>query len=215
MTQVTQITVTRALSELGTLPDRIEKAIAGGKFIAVVKGDNNKPLDLAYPTLADLNSAMQGSFDTVESLIARQTALKTAVTLSNATTTVLISGKEMTVAQAIQMKTVAENQKRLLSTLKSQLLLATRVANDANKELEDRIERALSNIYSAGKEAPSQEQRNNVAIPLKKEHEARIVSGKQDLSEYIRKLESDLSDYLSECDYALSEVNCKTMISVG
>lgn len=211
---MTQITVTRALSELGTIGDRIEKAIAGGKFIAVVKGDTNKPLDLAYPTLQDLNTAMQSSFDTVESLIKRQTVLKTAVLLSNAQTKVIISNKEMTVAEAIQMKTVAEHQKHFLLTLKSQLTLAARLASDTNKDLEDRIERALAGIYAAGKEAPSEEQRNNVAKPLKKEHEARIVSGKQDLSSYIRKLESDLSDFLSECDYALSEINCKTIIDV-
>ena len=63
-------------------------------------------------------------------------------------------------------------------SLKNQLSTASRLAHEINKELEDKIERALASIYSAGKEAPSQDQRNNVATPLKREHEARIVSSK-------------------------------------
>jgi len=211
---MTEITITRALSELGTIGDRIDKAISGGKFVAVVKGDNRKPVEACYSTEADLLNVLQSSFDSVESLIARETLLKSAVLLSNAVTKVTIANKEMTVAEAIHMKTVAEHKKRFLVSLKNQLSMASRLAHEINKELEDKIERALASIYSAGKEAPNQDQRNNVATPLKREHEARIVSSKTDLQEFIRKFESDLNDFLTECDYALSEVNCKTVIEV-
>ena len=61
----------------------------------------------------------KSSFDSVESLIARETLLKSAVLLSNAVTKVTIANKEMTVAEAIHMKTVAEHKKDFGFTKKS------------------------------------------------------------------------------------------------
>lgn len=214
MSEKAKITVTRALSELGTVTARIEQAIASGLFVSVVKGDAQKPLVSAYTTSADLTSAMQASFDKVEGLVKRQEVLKAAVVKSNAATVVKIAGREMTIAEAINQKEVAKMRTRWLQTLKSQLLRASAEHQTATTKLEELIERTLSSVYTGAKDTITQAERDNVVNPLKKDHQPKIVSSKPDLNAYIRDFENDLNQFLSECDYVLSESNCQTLIEV-
>lgn len=209
-----QITVTRALSELGTIQDRIQRAISTGVFVSVVKGVTEKPSNAAYTTATDLRSTMTASFDTVESLIARQARLKAAVIISNAATKVIISGKEMTVAEAIDQKNIAQCKTSFLSTLKSQLVRCNTEVQTAQVKMDEQIERATNSLYAQGKDKVTPEQYAAVATPIKNDFQPKIVSSKPDLNAYIRSFEAELNEFMSQCDYVLSESNCQTLIDV-
>lgn len=209
-----KITITRALSELGTINTRISAAIAGGVFVGVVKGAAEKPTNGAYRDVAEMQTVMKASFQSVEDLIARQARLKAAVIASNAVTKVTIGGKEMTVAEAIDQKTIAQLKGSFLQTIRVQLQRANAEYNVAQTKLEEQIERALNGLYAAGKDKVSAEQYDAVAVPLKRDHQPKIVSSQADLNTFIRQFEAELNQFNSECDYVLSESNCQTFIDV-
>ncbi|MBP7966653.1 hypothetical protein KAZ66_00035 [Candidatus Woesebacteria bacterium] len=211
---MSKITITRALSELSTIPGRINSAISAGIFVAVVKGTAEKPVNAAYRDAAALHSAMQSSFDSFESLVSRQERLKAAVIASNSVTKVTIGGKEMTVAEAIHQKDVAEHRKSFLHVLRSQLSRASIDLDAAQQKMEEQIERTLIGVYAAGKDKVDEAQYAAVANPIKRDHQPKIVSSKTDLPAYIRAFEEELNTFLSECDYILSESNCQTLIEV-
>lgn len=211
---MSKITITRALSELGTINNRISAAINGGVFVGVVKGNKEKPTNASYRDAEDMQNVMKASFQSVEDLISRQARLKSAVIASNAIVKVTIGGTEMTVAEAIDRKAIAQYKNQFLSTLRVQLQRANVEFNAAQTKLEEQIERALVSLYQSGKEKVSQEQYDAVAIPLKNDYQPKIVSSKQDLNAYIRQFEAELNNFISECDYILSESNCQTFVDV-
>ena len=100
-----KISVTRALVELKRLDERIGKAISGGLFIARTVGrDTNKKVVGSSDSVAAVEKRIQGSFDKVTSLITNREKIKSALVMSNATTHVSIMGRNVTVAEAIELK---------------------------------------------------------------------------------------------------------------
>lgn len=213
---MTQITVTRALSELGTISDRIATAIRNGVFVGVVKGTNQKPIgNTTFKDYSELSTAISASFSSVEDLIERQFKLNAAIVQSNSTAKVVIAGKELTVAQAISAKKYAEDKKLFLIVLRTQLLAAHKTAAAQNQQVDEKIERLLIATYSSqDKNQLSQAQVDAVSSPVKRDETATIVTTKNDLNVYIANFEKELNDFLTECDFVLSESNCSTLIEV-
>ena len=86
-----KMTVHKALCELKTLDARIQKGIQQNPFVFANKHANSK---VAGVNVGDYCKEILASYQSVNDLIARRDAIKRAVTLSNATVTVTIGGKE-------------------------------------------------------------------------------------------------------------------------
>ena len=75
------MTIHRALAELKVLENRINKTISDAKFCAAVKQSMKKVNGVS---LEDFKVGSQSSLDTIRDLIARQEAIKKAISVSKA-----------------------------------------------------------------------------------------------------------------------------------
>lgn len=217
MTQ--SMSVTRALVELKTLGDKINRAIVGGHFVALQTGTNDKAKftnfagNTQFASKVEAENKIKGSFDSVESLIARRQAIKSAIILSNAATDVSFAGRTIKVAEAIELKSTVEFRRSFLQNLQNQLNTVNSNVVTRNAALEAKIDKLLETTYGSDKtkieaavvEAISKPQRDTSGVsafdPINVQ--AKIDSQR----ELLDQLESEL-------DFTLSESNARTTIVV-
>ena len=140
------MTVHKALAELKILDGRIKKEIQNGSYCAANKHSNDKingiPID-------DFKKSVRGTYDKVTDLINRRKAIKKAIVLSNAKTTVKIADVEYTVAEAIEMKNHGiELEALLINAMDKQYQQAQAEVNRQNgNNLEERADQYVTAIY--------------------------------------------------------------------
>lgn len=210
-----KMSITRALVELKNLDKKINQSITGAVFLGVTVGkDNNKKVHL--PQGYDVKSCteeIQGNFDKVTQLIKNRQQIKSAVVQSNATTTVTIAGKTLTVAEAIETKTSLPYKEKLLAALIQQVTSANNQINFLNNKLNEDIDKALSVVYGNEKGKVEAEMYEQVAEPQRKQKEAALLDPYK-IDQKIKALQDELQTIKSELDFILAESNAKTEIEV-
>lgn len=209
-----QMTVTRALVELKRLDDRINSAISQGVFVGVTVGkDAQRKVVNSHISVSEAENQIKGSFDTVEQLIANRQKIKSAVVLSNAQTKVTVLGREMSVAEAIELKSTITFRTVFANTLKRQSQAAQLAVNDLQTKLDDAIERGVTTLYGSDKSKVDAGAYEAVATPQRNSKQPAVLDP-QKISEKIAKVEKEISDLSSEVDFILSESNARTTIEV-
>lgn len=209
-----QMTVTRALVELKRLDDRINSAISQGVFVGVTVGkDAQRKIVNSHISVSEAENQIKGSFDTVEQLIANRQKIKSAVVLSNAQTKVTVLGREMSVAEAIELKSTITFRTVFANTLKRQAQAAQLAVNDLQTKLDDAIERGVTTLYGSDKSKVDAGAYEVVATPQRNSKQPAVLDP-QKISEKIAKVEKEISDLSSEVDFILSESNARTTIEV-
>ena len=131
------MSIHRGLAELKTLDSRIQKAISLLDVVGVkkAKGLVNESIEED-----EFIASAKADFQSATDLIARKTAIKTAIVLSNATTMIDIEGVgEMSVADAITYKeTTCEYKKSMLTTLITRGNKAAQKLKNHNFDVEER-----------------------------------------------------------------------------
>ena len=201
----------KALCELKLLDARTIKAITACSFI-----DTKKVIvdNIKGKTSEQFRMAERDLLQSAEDLMARRAAIKKAVVLSNATTKILVGGKEYTVAEAIEMKNHGMDGKRtLLNQMAMRLSLIERTVESTNASAEAEADRYTANCYS-GKEA------NAAEIAATRDH--RLQSTQIEMVDavpggihnYMAKLEAEIAEFTAEVDAALSTSNATTEITI-
>ena len=205
---MTQISVTRALAEVKSLNDRIEKATKTATFASVTVGGK-------VPNGADLQTTTNGivaNLQSVKDLLARRTKVKTAIIRSNSLTSVEVNGVTMTVAEAIERKGSIDKERQLQSVLQSQLNQVRTAVERNNVAMQGRIDTMIQ--AAVGKERKATEEELEA---ISKPYKASNVTAPLDpngLEAVIAELEAGITGFLFEVDFALSEANAKTLIEV-
>jgi len=214
MTTPQTMSITRALVELKRLNDRIETAIQSGKFVSrtVGKGIYKKVVG-SNDTPDQMKNKIQASFDTVDSLIANRQRIKSAIVMSNAVTTVVVSGQILSVAEAIEMKSTVAFRNLYLHTLRSQQVSETKAIEAANATLDASIEAMITTICGAEKSKIDVTTLATISEPQKEQKEAAILDPSK-IEDRIAKLTEEISVLSSELDFTLSESNARTIITV-
>lgn len=203
---MTAISITRALAEIKSLNDRIEKGTRQAVFATVTVGGkttNGQDLQTA-------NNLMRSNLQSVQGLIARRQAVKGAIIRSNAVTTVTINGVEMSVAEAIERKGSIDKERALMSVLQQQLGQVRSVVERNNVQMQGRIDTMLQ--AAVGKERKATEEELEA---ISKPYTASNVTAPLDpngLEAVINKMEADINGFIFEVDFVLSEANAKTLI---
>lgn len=148
------MTIHEALSELKVLDKRIKKEISEAKFADFNQHCNTKINGVA---ISDYKSTIQAKYAKITDLIKRRTAIKKAITNSNATTVVTIGDTTMTVAEAIEYKRSGiEFKEMLLNKVSADYNIATRNIHATNDTISDKaisyVERAYANKESVNKD---------------------------------------------------------------
>lgn len=200
--------VTKALNELKLLDARIYNEIRSADFISAAKTVEKKVNP--HCTKEEFELKAKSSFQSITDLIARRGKIKAAVVDSNAKTKLTINGEEMSVAEAIELKTSIDYEVSLLNTLKSQRNSAQNAAVKNNLALEDRIDKYIESML--GKEAKGKKDDYSEMIePIRAANEFSLVDP-INVDKKIEELENRISGFKSEVDSALQISNCVTWI---
>lgn len=202
---MSQISVTRALAQVKSLNDRIQRG-ATAQFIAVSVGGKVTGKN----SLAEVEAGLKSNLQSVQDLIKARGELKSAIVKSNAVTLVNIAGKEMTVAEAIERKSSITFEVQLLTQLKVQQNQAIAQVERVNLGVQQSCEKLIQTAL--GREIKhTDDEAKAITGPFEEKNKAALVDANK-LDDLIKQMQKDIDDFLLEVDFALSEVNAKTLI---
>lgn len=205
-----RMTIHEALSELKVLDKRIKQEIAATTFSTSNLHCNAKIYGVS---IEEYKNAVQSKYNKITDLIKRRTAIKKAITNSNAVTVVTIGDVSMTVAEAIEYKRSGIEFKRvLLEKVSRDYNTASLTTMTKNESLTDRatdnIERTYGNKENVNKEA------------LESAREKFIADNTYDMVDPIdsikimEKLSDEIDNFMSKVDSTLSVSNALTKIDI-
>jgi len=198
-----EMTLTRALVELKTIDKRIQKTIEESTFCSI-RGDLRKE----DPKCANA----QSNYDKIRDLMNRRVKIKSAIVTSNANTFIRVCGMDLSVAEAIELKSSIKNHKNLLMKMKQQYGEAMMKIEQENQRTRTNLENSLNKVSVDS----NSNEKLNVADYSKsymKVHGVEIYDPIK-LEEKIASMEKFISDYESEVDFVLSERNATTKIMI-
>lgn len=212
-----KITLTRALVELKTLDERIQKA-TNQQFVGLVKGTDKKPTIGMYKDAEQMERSFTANFNQVNDLMKRRQKIKSALVLANAKTMLTVNGIPMSIADAIDSKRIAEFRAQLIRSIRQQISNASNAIEknrvDMEANIQAQIDRILGNDQK-GKDAVSQNKDmiETIRTTMFNLHDMKIVDPNK-LVDDIERLSNELEAFISEIDFSLSEVNAKTEIEI-
>lgn len=203
-----KITITRALVELKRQDEKAYNLVNQSQaFLAI--GDAKR---VANTTLEDAEKRIQSDMDQVDAAIARGQAIRNAIHASNAVTKVTLGGKELTVAEAINLKKVTTLKQHHLSRLTQIRQGAVIQAARADEAVEAEINKRIQTL--SGKDGKIAE--NELEL-IRRNAEASgkaTVVGLAKLDAKIKALSDEIEVIISELDFTLSESNARTEIEL-
>ena len=209
------MSVTRALAELKRLDDRLNRISTDQSIfvsVAVGQGDKQKVLGVS-DTVQNVVSQIQSNRDRVNSMIEMRAKIKSAVVASNAATKVKLGTREMTVAEAIELKKSIDVKRNMLSTYRRQVIQANALVYSQNATLDAQIETNLATIYGNEKGKVEASMFEAIAKPQREQKEASLIDPIK-INDLIKSLEEEISLVETELDFTLSESNAKTEIEI-
>lgn len=212
------ISITRALVELKRYEQRIAQALNNGTFSAVSFGEGGKTRvesinRMKVPgTVKEVEELIAASFQSVNRLILNRQALKAAIVKSNATTVMNFMGREITVAEAIEVKSSVNQLRMAHATISNQVTMAMSTVSTAEAKLAATIENLTAQaLGGSGKvDAVAQEAISKVQYAT---HRPAVI-GHEYAQNNLESLQNTISAINAELDFSLSEVNAKTLIEV-
>lgn len=210
------MTIHKALAELKIIDDRINKAITSGTYVVANKHSNQK---IHGMTIDEFKTQMQADFKKVSDLIARRNAIKRAVVASNAVTKVKVGDTEYTVAEAIEMKNHGmEFKEYFMRAISTQYVRAKNELDlNSGDPLEKRAEQYVLSVIQAqpkdSKMAVDSDAMKNLRAQYIKDNQYDIIDP-IGVKNVIDGLDTEVSEFLTEVDAALSVSNAITVLDI-
>lgn len=203
-----QISITRALAEIKTLDARIVKA-TNDRYVEMSVGGSvvgsNRSED-------ETKAAIKQKFQSFTDLVKRRNALKCAIVSSNANTKVKIGDKEMLVAEAIERKNSIAFEEQMINNLRSQHRTAISKVESTNIQANQRLDQMIEVNLGKDRKA-SEDDYDVIAKPFMAKNEAKLIDP-LDLEVLVQQLQNDVDEFKLNVDFALSEINAVTKITV-
>lgn len=202
-----KMTIHRGLAELKLIDARIEKGIEETTLTGVKQ--KNKKVNNIIEETEFINNAQSG-FDSVLSLIKRKNLIKCAIVKKNAETKVTIGGNEMTIADAINFKTLVKYKKEFIFNLQKKHLTVLACLEKNNAIADQNLQAVL--VATFGKAVKTQDtDLEAVRKPFMDSNEWHLVDPLK-ITDKLTVLEKEVSTFETEVDAALSEINAVTFI---
>jgi len=205
------MSITQALAELKLLDARIHKKISKGDFCF---GYMNGSKVNGTMTVAEAESHIKSSWQSVNDLIARRADIKAKIVQSNAVTTLEVAGIQMTVAEAIERKNSIHYEQELLAKLKADLRQAVAKVTQGNEQARQKAQQSLDTVL--GKESAKNPSKDDIAAifePVYQRYEHKLQDP-LNIEKKISDLEQHIDDFLHHVDFALSTSNALTTIEI-
>ena len=206
---MTEITVTRALTQVKTLDERIVRFATNQtpllSYKVGQKSAGGRPIQEVENTIA-------AEYQSVQDLIAQRNALKSAIIRSNADTKVTIAGVTMTVAEAIERKASIRLEATLLATMRAQLGAATQKVEQLNRQMEADLQQLMTAAVGKDRQVTEGEL-SAIRDPFIAQKQASLIDP-LDLAKQIAVLDRIVTEFTAEVDFVLSESNATTKIVI-
>lgn len=214
MSTTEKMTIHKALAELKTMDDRINKAIRNNTYVLAVKHSADK---INGKTVANFKEDMRSGYQKVTDLIARRDAMKRAVVLSNATTKVKVGDKEYTVAEAIEAKNHGmEFKSTLLYQMNNAYVAAQNdLTRNGGEALEKKAEQYILAVIAAQPKDSKMSVDSDAMKAMRKEYidnNTYDLVDPMDIVKVIEALDTEINEFNAEVDAALSVSNALTVI---
>lgn len=121
-----------------------------------------------------MESRAKADYQSIEALIKRRNAIKSAIVVSNATTKIEVAGVKMTVAEAIERKTSISYDIQLLDKLKEVYADLVGEAENVNQKVTERLDKHLETLFGKDGKVKAAENQEIVKSFLA-ENEAKII----------------------------------------
>lgn len=204
----------------------VTRALARAKIIKDLLEDLKKECFVGYVRSSEKNGEMaqqyqrnsQANIDEYKSLVKEYVAIKTAIHQFNDTKTVTVLGlPEMTVAAILVEKTILQDRRDILNTVRDQYSDALHQQQRANITIDNEVSTYLANQEKQfGDTAGSKEAIDQLVKTYReakeKERSLDIVSGFNH-AEFIEKESEFINSFMNEIDTILSEINATNTIS--
>ena len=203
---MTTQSITRSLVELKTLDERISRLTSEGLFMSFKTKSKNSGF-----TEDEFSRTAKESFKSLDDMITKRDLIKNLILESNLVARVTVGGREMSVAAAIEFKNTIEYKSRLLEVLKRQrkTVLAEQEAHKIR--LQAKIDDNVKII--CGKEKPDAGVIATVTEGITKSDPIEVFDPLK-LEELILFMEDQVLDFRANVDFALSESNATTKITI-
>lgn len=212
--ETTTISVTRALATMKAVEGKLNKAIVTQNPVLLAAGNGTSKAVVGLNlSVEDAEKAIRKDYQSVTDLLSLRAKLKAAIVQSNATTVVQVGNASMTVAEAIEAKRSIEFRQELLNRLKTVSQSVTGKFNIATAQFETKLETARKEFTSGSNKKVTEDDIKVVTDPIELRQKPSIIDP-LGISDVISKLEDEVSDFLLNVDFALSESNAKTEITV-
>ena len=204
------MTIHRALAELKLIDAKIEKAISSIEPAGIKQQDS---LVNNVANFETFTKDAKAKYQKITDLIERKLMIKSAIVTVNSVTEIIVGDKTMTIADAINYKTIIAAKKDLLSMLIKKHSDSLRLMENNNMKVEENAlvlaQTALGNteIKLSDKDAVA------VTKPFIDANTFDLVDplGIPALSE---KMGDEILEFETEIDATLSEVNAITTITI-
>lgn len=206
-----KMTIHRSLAELKLIDSKIEKAISIIEPTGVMQ--IGKPVNNFYKK-EDFEADVKSKFQSVQDLIDRKHKIKSAIVKANSVTNVEISGVQMTIADAINFRTVINFKKNLIATLiKKHNAVKSKAIVENEKINTISLENAKIMIGKQGDDKVKATDADVRAIiePFIKRNEYLLVDP-LNVEDLIEKLQKEVDGFELEVDAVLSEINAITIL---
>ena len=208
MSNKVEFTLTRALVELKLFDSKITKAINELKPVSYAVKDN---VIEHRQTIKEFIENYKSQMQSLSSLRENKNILKNALMKANTTTKVNIAGKEYTILEALNKKKDIEIEELIIEKLKNSLNNAIRQQNSVNDIVEDNIQSAITSKSGASGNH-SKDYVEHIRTSME-DQKAVLVNDKA-VSDLIQLKSQEIEDFKAEVDFALSEINAITKITL-
>jgi histone acetyltransferase (RNA polymerase elongator complex component) len=154
----------------------------------------------------------QSRFDKYIEMTTRLTKLRTARNLANSVTLVTVSGKTITMDEAISMKALLTVQKAALDIFKKQISNADAVVAKINNEIKSAVDKNINLAIQAS--APLTEDHIKVLETMYRGQAGKTPIIGEAVKTGMKNLEKHIESFTSEIDYVLSEANASTKVEI-
>lgn len=206
------VTITRALSKIKILTDMINNDIINHIFITTVPNSM-----LGSEEHTNLVKSLTSSHTSLEDKIKEIVKLKRLIAESNLTSYLEVSGKRVSVTEALAMKETMEFYSRFMITLRKQNNRSAEEVTHTNMRIAQAIAGNTSDI-SSNSDIKNEDLEKRLALNAKQLQESmgiKVVSATKETPEQlIESIKDYYNDFVSEIDYLLSEHNAVTTIEL-
>lgn len=204
------MTIHRGLAELKLIDSRIEKAIQNIQPCSAQQKD--KPINGTH-SKEDFENKAKADLQSITDLITRKQTIKSAIVKANAETSVTIGDKSMTIAEAINYKTILEFKRQLARSLKSKGDSIVSHVNANNHQVEQNALKLAEAALQKDNVKIGDDDAGSIINPYMKSNEYHLLDP-LNYQEKAAKLLEDVDTFETEVDAALSEINAITKIEI-